>query len=65
VLTDDTETWRAELDEFEELVRRYPPRRGFDFEVKFWRFHCDAWTEFRRREDEFDSYSAFLAERGA
>jgi hypothetical protein len=63
VLTDDTQTWRAELDEFEELVRRYPASRGFDFELKFWRFHCDAWTEYREREHEFENYSEFLAQR--
>ena len=65
VLTDDTETWRAELDEFEQLAKRYPPARDFEFELRFWRFHCDAWDEFRAREAEFGSYAAFLAERDA
>lgn len=65
VLADDTAGWRAELDEFERLVERYPPSRGFDFELQLWRFHCDAWEEYRGLEDEFGSYQAFLAQRDA
>jgi hypothetical protein len=63
VLADDTARWRAELDEFERLLERYPPSRDFEFELQFWRFHCDAWEEYQRREDEFDSYQEFLAKR--
>jgi hypothetical protein len=65
VLADDTARWRAELDEFERLLQQYPPSRDFEFELQFWRFHCDAWEEYQRREDEFDSYQAFIARRNA
>jgi hypothetical protein len=63
VLADDTAEWRAKLDEFERLVERYPTARDFEFELRFWRFHCDAWEEYVDRDAEFGSYQAFLAQR--
>ena len=63
VLTDDTVTWRRELDEFERLVARYQTGRDYAFELRGWRLHCDAWEEFLERGDEFDSYADFLARR--
>jgi hypothetical protein len=51
---------RVELDEFEKLVHRYLPTRDFAAELRFWRFDCDAWEEYRSRQDEFDSYLDYL-----
>lgn len=65
VLTDDTATWRRELDEFERLVRSYPTGRDYAFELSGWRLHCDAWEEFLERREEFDRYADFLAQRRA
>lgn len=65
VLTDDTATWRRELDEFERLIERYPIGRDYTFELRGWRLHCDAWEEFLKRGEEFNSYADFLAQRDA
>jgi hypothetical protein len=62
VLTEDTAGWRRELAEFECLIERYPPGREYAFELRRWRFHCDAWEEFLQRRDEFRSYEEFLAQ---
>jgi hypothetical protein len=63
VLTDDTATWRRELDEFERLAERYPTGLDYAFEVSGWRLHCEAWEEFLERRDEFDCYADFLAQK--
>ena len=63
VLTDDTVTWRAELDELERLLVQYPTGRDFTFEIRGWRLHCDAWEEYLSGEHEFASYADLLAHR--
>lgn len=65
VLTDDTASWRRELDEFERLIERYPTGRDYAFELSGWRLHCDAWEEFLQRRDEFENYAEYLAQRDA
>lgn len=63
VLMDDTPAWRAELDEFERLVDAYPTTPDHSSDIRYWRYHCDAWEEYLRREDERESYAEFLARR--
>jgi hypothetical protein len=37
VLVDDTAAWQRELDEFEQLIERYPTGRDHTFELAGWR----------------------------
>jgi hypothetical protein len=46
-------------------VESHPRGRDFAFELQLWQLHCEAWSEYRAGEDEFESYTAFLAQRGS
>lgn len=64
VLTDDTAAWRADLDEFEQLIEHYGSAgRDYSADLAFWRFHCDAWEDYLEHSHQHANYEEFLQSR--
>jgi hypothetical protein len=58
----DADTFRCELDEFDQLVAAHGVTERYAARIRTWRFHCQAWGEYLRRRTHFLSYADYLSQ---